>query len=249
MSRYPPDLHAVAAAVDRVLGASAETGERTHTVVRRDMPVQRLGLALEPWPGVDLWVRTERLDAILLHRPWRLPLQALPADLGVLASHAPFDEQLGLGWNPRLGEVLGIERLSPIGAAAPAPLGMVGRVAPVRWRVLLGRIEAIFGGIEDVLGGPADRDEPIACVAVARAMTADLVGEAARAGARAYLTGQLRAPARTAVLATRMSAVAVGHGRAERWSLGLLAQLLAAEWPALQIEFAPLAGGALPTAR
>lgn len=239
MSRVPQDLHALADALDGLLGVSCETGERTHVVVRRDAPVARLGLALEPWSGMEGWIRAERLDAVLLHRPWRLPLDALPAALGVIASHAPFDERLGLGWNPHLAEQLELQRIEPLGQRAGAALGMIGTTAPVAWRSLRGRVEAVFGGVETCIGAPEDPDAVLTKVAIARSMTADLVGEARRAGAGAFITGQIRAPARAAVTATGVAAVAVGHARSERWSLGLLAQLLAAEWPDLELYLAP----------
>lgn len=239
LSGVPQDLHALADALDRLLGISLETGERTHIVVRREAPVARLGLALEPWSGMEGWVRAERLDAVLLHRPWRLPIDALPEQLGVLASHAPFDEHLGLGWNPRLAEYLDLDGLEPLGGAAGAPVGMLGNLVPVRWPVLLGRLEAVFGGVEDSLAVPRDPAAIVTRMAVARAMTGDLIGEAARSGAEVYVTGRLRSGARPAVLATGIAAVAVGHARAERWSLGLLAHLLAGEWPDLKIDLAP----------
>jgi putative NIF3 family GTP cyclohydrolase 1 type 2 len=239
LSRIPQDLHALADALDRLLGISSETGERTHIVVRREAPVARLGLALEPWPGMEGWIRAERLDAVLLHRPWRLPIDALPADLGVVASHAPFDEHLGLGWNPRLAQRLELTAIQPLGGGPAVVAGMLGTLAPVRWGELLARIEAVFGGIEECLVVRRDPDALVTRMAVARAMTGDLVGEAARAGAGAYVTGQLRPPARPAVLATGISAVAVGHARAERWSLALLGDMLAAEWPDLRLDLAP----------
>lgn len=239
MKGVPQDLHALADALDGLLGVSAETGERTHVIVGRDRPVSRLGLALEPWTGMEGWIRAEQLDAVLLHRPWRLPIDALPAELGVLATHAPFDERLGFGWNPALAEQLELRELVPLGPRGGTVLGMLGELAPVPWRSLLGRLEAVFGGIEACHGAPQDADRTITRAAVARAMTPDLVGEAARAGAGVYVTGQIRPAARNAVLATGLAAVAIGHARAERWSLGLLARLLAGEWPDLRLDLAP----------
>ena len=239
LTRRPQDLHELADGVDRLLGVSPETGERTHIVMRRETPVARLGLALEPWSGMEGWIRAERLDAVLLHRPWRLPIDALPRELGVVASHAPFDEHLGLGWNPRLADCLGLDRLEPLGMGTGAVLGMIGTLIPVRWRSLLDRFEEVFDGVEECLGVPPDPGTIVTRIAVARAMTGDLVGEASRAGADVYLTGQLRPAVRPAVLATGIGAVAIGHARAERWSLGMLARLLAAEWPDLKIDLAP----------
>ncbi len=240
LSGVPHDSNELAGAMDRLLGSSLATGERTHVVVRRDAPVRRLGLAVEPWPGLAAWVREERLDALVLHRPWRLPLDGLPGALGVLATHAPFEERLGLGWNPALAEQLELERTAPLGNQSGGPAGMTGELAPVPWRALHGRVAAVFGVVADTFGAPADPDQTIERVALAPVITPDLTGEAARAGARAFVSAEVRASARAALLATGVAAIIVGRARAERWSLGLLGRMLAREWPDLTIDLAPI---------
>jgi len=222
--------------IDQLLGASAETGERTLLVVAREQPVSRLGLALEPWEGLAEWARSERLEALFLHRHWRLDTAALPPGLGVVANHAPFDERLGLGFNRHLARVLGLESLEPLGERAGQPLGMVGSLAPLTSREFVQRLEQHFGAVEDVEPGTAERVERIAVV---RAMNDALVREAAGLGATAYVTGQLRVPAQRALVDTGMCAIAIGHARSERWGLGLLERLLRERWPALHILVAP----------
>ncbi|HYO70074.1 MAG TPA: Nif3-like dinuclear metal center hexameric protein [Archangium sp.] len=233
---HPAGLDEFAGHIDQLLGASAETGERTRLVVAREEPVCRLGLALEPWEGLAEWGSTERLDAIFLHRHWRLDTAALPPGLGVVANHAPFDEQLGLGFNRHLAQVLGLGALEPLGERAGQPLGMVGSLAPLSPRELVPWLEQHFGAVEEVVPGGAERVERIAVV---RAMNDALVREAAALGATAYVTGQLRVPARRALADTGMCAIAIGHARSERWGLGLLERLLRERWPALHIIVAP----------
>src|SRR5690606_28225234 len=139
--------------------------------------VARLGLALEPWSGMEKWIRAERLDAVLLHRPWRLPIDALPRELGVLASHAPFDERLGLGWNKPLADQMELGGLEPLAGKSGVPVGMLGTVVPMGWRVLIDRLTAVFGGVQDSVGVPGARSAVVSRIAVVRAMNGDLVGQ------------------------------------------------------------------------
>ena len=60
--------------------------------------------------GPAVWTETQRLDALFLHRPFKLEVSTLPDDMGVLASHLPFEERLALGYNPRLADALGMTR-------------------------------------------------------------------------------------------------------------------------------------------
>lgn len=195
-------------------------------------PVARLGLAVEADFDVVHWVQTESLDAVFLHRPWKIDPQPLPPDIGVLASHAPFDDHLTLGVNPRLALVLGLTDWQPFGSKAGRPLGMLGRVMPAAFDTLRQTLEDIFGGLEGAKAGTADA---ITTVVVVNAMTEALVREAATRGAQIYVTGQERIPARAAVEETGIGVAAVGHARCEQWGLRALAGLLRERWAALEV--------------
>ena len=194
-------------------------------------PIARLGLALEPWPGLREWAADTLLDALFLHRPWRLPPGVPAPEIGVLYSHLPFDEHLTTGLNVPLATQLGFRTREALGHKHGRPLGMLGEIAPVRAADAMARVAELFGGAEEViLPFPArlvDR------VAVVGAMNEALVREAATRGAGVYVTGQLRAPARAAVAETGIAVSAIGHARSERWGLHALATLVAARWPAL----------------
>lgn len=199
---------------------------------RRDpaRPVARLGLALEPWDGLGGWARAGSLDAVFLHRPWGLAPGALPPGVGLLASHRPFDERLTTGFNPALAARLGMTALEPLGERDGRPLGMLGAVERQPFDGWLARVREEFGGLE---AAQPPRGGEVARVAAANAMTDALVREAAERGADAYLTGQLRVPARAAIAATGIGVVAAGHRRAEEWGLGELARVLRGRWPGL----------------
>ncbi|HEV2735092.1 MAG TPA: Nif3-like dinuclear metal center hexameric protein [Longimicrobiaceae bacterium] len=153
--------------------------------------------------------------------------------MGLLASHRPFDERLTTGFNPALAARLGMTGLEPFGARDGRPLGMLGAVGRQPFEVFLARVREEFGGTEAARAPRGGEVARVARVAVANAMTDALVREAAARGADAYLTGQLRVPARAAVADTGIGVVAAGHRRAEEWGLRELARLLGERWPGL----------------
>lgn len=189
--------------------------------------MRRLGLALEPAPGLAGWVDAERLDALFLHRPWGVEDAGLPVDLGILACHAPFDHRLTIGLNPGLARDLGIEAAEPFGEKDGRWIGMMGGVGPADPAALIARIREVLGGVEDVLPGRADA---VRRIAVAGAMTDALVREAAARGAELYLTGQVRPPGLRAAAQTGIGIVAAGHRRGEEYGLRLLARATSARF-------------------
>jgi putative NIF3 family GTP cyclohydrolase 1 type 2 len=180
------------------------------------------------------------LDALFLHRPWRLAQGAVGDGVGVLWSHLPFDERLTTGLNPRLADALGLGGVEPFGRKAGRPLGMIGDWAPRGWQEGAADVTAVFGGCDAAVGGAAG--VPVTRVAVVGAMTDALVREAAARGAALYVTGQLRQPARDAVEETGVAVVAVGHARSEWWGARALAHLVAERWGGTTVCLAP--GGA-----
>jgi putative NIF3 family GTP cyclohydrolase 1 type 2 len=210
-------------------------------------PVRRLGLALEPFPGLPAWVETARLDALWLHRPWQLDLAALPRRVGVLYHHRPFDETLTMGFNPYLAtELKARQSPQPFGVkevveednagGPPRPIGMLIDVPDCEFDAQLTAVSTAFGGYERAELG---RQEVIARVAVVGAMTDALVREAVEQGANLYLTGQYRKPAQQAVDETGIAVIATGHRRAETWGIRALANLLHEHYPDLLVSARP----------
>lgn len=227
-----PDLLALAAFLDTLLETNASPTQED-TLYRRSMrPVARLGLAVEADFDVWAWVRAQDLDAVFLHRPWKLDTQTVPPDIGVLMAHTPFDDHLTLGVNPCLALVMGLADWEPFGDKAGRPLGMLGHVTPAPFDTLRNALEDIFGGLECARAGAADT---VATVAVVNAMTDALIREASACGAQAYVTGQERTGAHRAVEETGIGIAAVGHRRCEQWGLRALAGLLRERWAGLQV--------------
>lgn len=195
-------------------------------------PIARFGLALEPWPELAEWTSAKQLDALFLHRPWKLQPGKLLSDVGVVAYHLAFDECLTLGFNPRLGTVLGMSRLEVLGEKQGRAIGMIGDISAQSFASYCCCIDEIFGGQNETHTGICHE---ILRVAVVGAMTDALVREAAFRGANVYTTGQLRQPAQAAVVETGIGVVAIGHRRCEEWGLQALAGVLRERWSRLEV--------------
>lgn len=195
-------------------------------------PIARFGLALEPWAGLSEWVSAEQLDALFLHRPWKLQPGQLAADVGVVAYHLAFDECLTLGFNPQLATSLGMSKLEVLGEKEGRAIGMLGEIPTQSFANYCCYVDEVFGG-QDEARVPM-RSE-VSRVAVVGAMSDALVREAASRGANVYITGQLRQPAQAAVLETGIGVVAVGHRRCEEWGLQALAGVVRLRWSKLKV--------------
>lgn len=197
--------------------------------------VKRLGMALEPWPGISGWITENNLDALFLHRPWKLG--RTPDAVGVLAYHYAFDERLTTGYNPLLAEALGMTGLEVLGYKEGRPLGMIGDVPRTSLSAFQARVEKAFGGLEGVYGVQAGE---VSRACVVGAMRPALIREAAERGAQVYLTGEYRRGAAQAVEETGMSVLEIGHERSEVWGLRALAGILQREFPGLEVVLQPI---------
>ena len=206
-------------------------------LVRRQFPhfVRRLGLALEAWPGLPEWAAAEKLDAVFLHRAFKLDFAALPEDIGVMASHLPFEEKLALGYNPRLAAMLGMTHIETLGYRKGRPLGMLGCVPPQTVAAFYQSVSETFGGRDE--SRTCERNE-VTRVAVVGAMTPELMHEASQRGAEVYVTGQMRKPAKEAIIDTGLGLVIVGHPRSEQWALSALANVLRERFCGLKVVLA-----------
>lgn len=238
----PPTLGDVRTFLDSLLLADSFEGDQNgsfrHPWAAYDetVPVTRLGLALEPWPELATWAETRRLDALFLHRPWRLRELTLP----VLAYHAAFDEHLTTGYNPRLAQVLGLSELAVLGYKAGRPLGMIGDLPRTPISAFRARAEAVFGALEgvyeDFYGAQAGE---VSRACVVGAMRRELICEAAARGAQVYLTGEYRKGAARAVAETGLTVFEIGHARSERWGLRELAGVLRGHFAGLEVVLWP----------
>ncbi|MBD2041426.1 Nif3-like dinuclear metal center hexameric protein [Microcoleus sp. FACHB-672] len=213
-----------------------EEKERGGIYHHSSKPIRRFGLALEPGMQLTKWVNEQQLDALFLHRPWKLEPGQLAPDIGIVAYHLAFDERLTLGFNPRLAEVFGMSELEVLGEKEGRPIGMIGNTPVENFSVFCEHLNEVFGGSEEIYAGTQSN---LCRVAVVGAMTDALVREAALRGADLYITGQLRKPALSAVQEAGIAVVAVGHRRCEEWGLKALAGVLRERWFELEVILNP----------
>lgn len=204
--------------------------ERGGIYLPSSRPVQRLGLALEPWTHLQEWTKARNLDALFLHRPWQLE-EILP-DIGVISYHLPFDERLTLSFNPRLAQVLGMSGLQVLGKKQGRAIGMVGEIPAQSFACLSSCVNQVFGGYEHI---HAANGNEVQRIAVVGAMTDSLIREAAAYSVDVYITGQLRKPAQEAMEETKIAVIAVGHRRSETWGLRALAGVIRERWSSLEV--------------
>jgi len=225
-------LVALANYLDGYLGSAYIPNDQNGIYRPSPRLVRRIGLAIEPWTGIETWVQQEHLDALFLHRPWRLDMQALPEEIGILAYHLAFDLKLTFGFNRRLADVLQMTNLTPFAFKDVLPLGMIGDVSTTHMSTFIEYLGETFGVVPTV-----DRHyrETVSRVALIGAMTDDFIREAAQQGVDLYITGQFRQPARRAISGTDMTIAIVGHAVGELWGIRSLASLLRERYASLDV--------------
>lgn len=221
--------------LDSYLGSARFLHDQSGIYRPSRRPIKRIGLALEPWSEIGSWVRQEQLDAVFLHRPYRLDATLLPADIGVVSYHLAFDLNLTFGVNPRLANILQMTNLTPFAIKDTIPLGMLGDISPVA-------LDSFIACLEEVFGVPPAVDtkyvETVQRIAIVGAMTDAFVRDAATQDVQLYVTGQFRQPAKVAVQETRMTIAVIGHAIGEYWGLLSLASLLRERWAQLDVVIA-----------
>lgn len=195
-----------------------------------DRPIHRLGLLLEPFPEIDDWIHRHDLDALFLHRPWKLENGWMTVDRGVIFYHLAFDERLTLGFNLRLADALSMTNIQPFGEKENRTIGMIGEIPPQPFDRYINQVHQVFNGYTSIKG----TQEGISKVAVVGAMTDDLIREAAAQNVTVYITGQFREAAAQAVLDTGIAVIEIGHRRCEEWGLRSLSNVLRERWATLK---------------
>lgn len=195
--------------------------------------ITRLGLVLQPWHGIEHWAGSTAIDALFIHRPWRLDTHLVPSDIGIIAYHRAFDEHLTLAYNPWLADELGMTVWEVFGIKEGRPIGMIGTVSEHMLATWPEQLRTVFEGLDEVRLAAKQGGSRIVIVG---AMNDALVREAAACGASLYVTGQWRHSAASAVTATGIDVAVVGHRRSEEWGLRMLGRILKQRWPELVIE-------------
>jgi dinuclear metal center YbgI/SA1388 family protein len=151
------------------------------------------------------WGRVEPVTG-----PLRDRLGALfDAGMSLYVSHLPLDAHAEVGNNAVLARLLGLGERRPFGRWGDRSIGVLGRLPEATGRAALAaRLEALLGARPDVLPfGP----DAIRTLAVVSGAAADLVPEAALAGADAFVTGETSHTAVHQAREWRVNVVFAGH--------------------------------------
>ncbi|HWX97450.1 MAG TPA: Nif3-like dinuclear metal center hexameric protein [Solirubrobacteraceae bacterium] len=148
------------------------------------------------------------------------------ADISLAAYHLPLDAHLELGNNALLARALGAEELRPFALHRGDPIGVVAELASggvtagelfERTRDVTAREPLVFDA------GP----ERVRRIAIVSGAGADYLGEAAAAGAEAFITGE---PAERSMAQARelgLHFIAAGHYATETFGVRRLGEHLA----------------------
>ncbi|GCE30432.1 hypothetical protein KDA_59160 [Dictyobacter alpinus] len=227
---FYPKLEAIALFLDQYLEVTRFPADQ-HGIYRSGKdPIRRIGLAIEPWAGIGQWASEQELDALFLHRPWKIKLATFPSEIGILAYHLSFDLMLTFGFNPPLATQLGMHNPIPFAFRDTIPYGMFGDIPTVSLHSFVSTLTNTFAIPPETHQLHAEKIQRIAIVG---AMNDQLIREAAAQGVQLYITGQFRQPARKAVQETGMAVAVIGHATGEQWGIRALGTLLQERWPDL----------------
>jgi dinuclear metal center YbgI/SA1388 family protein len=148
------------------------------------------------------------------------------ADISLAAYHLPLDAHLELGNNALLARALGAQDLAPFALHRGEPIGVLAGVSggALAAAELVERVREATSREPLVLnGGPAR----VARLAIVSGAGADYLGEAAAAGAQAFITGE---PAERSMAQARelgLHFIAAGHYATETFGVQRLGERLA----------------------
>jgi dinuclear metal center YbgI/SA1388 family protein len=216
----------------------------------RQMPVTRVMTCLTITEASAAEAIASRADLIVTHHPLPFrPLKRLTVDshegkllwqlagarISVYSPHTAFDsaEQ---GINQRLAAGLGLMEIAPLVPAEIGALGAgrMGRLpAPASLGELATQVKRLLA-IEHVQAvGPLDG--PFERVAVACGSAGEFIPVAAEAGCQALVTGEVRFHGCLEAESLGLGLVLAGHFASERFAVEALAQVLADQFPSLEV--------------
>lgn len=165
----------------------------------------------------------------------RLLLDLIAARVAIYSAHTAFDSARE-GINQQLAEGLQLSDVAPLVAQTQVPLG-AGRYGnlpqPLALKELAQKVKT-FLEIENVqLVGASD--QKLRRIAIACGSGGELLEPALAAGCECLVTGEMRFHGCLAAEANNLSLVLAGHFASERFGLEQLANVLAAQFPNLDV--------------
>jgi dinuclear metal center YbgI/SA1388 family protein len=209
-------------------GLQVEGAERvTRVALATDTAQATIDMAVEAGAQMMIahhglfWGRIEPVTGPLRARLASL----LRAGISLYVSHLPLDAHPEVGNNAVLARLLELRDLEPFGAWGSGAIGVMGRLpGPLDRAGLAARLEALLGERPHVLPFGPDR---VARVAVVSGAAADLIPEAAGAGADAFVTGETSHTAVHQARERNLNVLFAGHYATETLGVRALGDHLA----------------------
>jgi dinuclear metal center YbgI/SA1388 family protein len=166
--------------------------------------------------------------------PGRLLLQLIAAGIAVYSPHTAFDSAAE-GINQRLAEGLALRDIAPLQPHAEGQgVGRWGRLPqPQPLERLAERVRSFLSIARLQLVGPPQ--QPVRTLAVACGAAGELLPTAQQAGCDCLLLGEARFHTCLEAEALGMGLLLPGHFASERFAVERLAEVLAGEFPALEV--------------
>jgi dinuclear metal center YbgI/SA1388 family protein len=218
----------------------------------RAQKVERVMTCLTVTPDVAREVVREQVDLVVTHHPLPFkPLKRLTADdptgrilldliragVAIYSPHTAFDSAAA-GINQQLAEGLGLVEIQPLEPAAEMP----ALVGSGRWGTLAGgqTLGQLASRLKQFLktssvGTVGDPTMPVSRVAVGCGSAGEFLDVAICKGCQVLVTGETRLHTCYDAAARGVGLLLAGHYASERFGVERLAEVVAAEFPALRV--------------
>jgi dinuclear metal center YbgI/SA1388 family protein len=218
----------------------------------RSSPVSRILTCLTVTPEVVEEAIATGVQLIVSHHPMlfravkklndstvegRMVLALLRHNIAVYSPHTAFDNCPG-GINELLAERLGlvdVQPLRPLLEKAELGEGRIGRLAqPMRLEEWTGHVRSTLqcGPIQAV----GNLVQPVSSIAIACGAAGEYLNDALRLRADCFLTGEMRFHDYLSASAAGLALVLPGHYATERLGAVALAEILAEQWPEINVS-------------
>jgi len=199
-------------------------------------------------PAVAAEAIREQADVLVTHHPLpfrplkrltadepagRLLLDLIRAGIAIYSPHTAFDSAAA-GINQQLAEGLGLGDIQPLVPGEQLGTGRTGRLLPPKTlrEVVANTKQFLRTSHVSIVGEPS---RPIERVAVACGSAGELLDAAVAARCDLFLTGEARLHTCYEAEARGIALLLAGHYASERFGVERLAEVIAAQFPALSV--------------